>query len=30
VLLIVDADGEAAIHQRLADDPWALLVNSAP
>jgi uncharacterized protein YciI len=23
VLLIVDADGEAAIHRRLADDPWA-------
>jgi uncharacterized protein YciI len=22
VLLIVDADGEAAIHRRLADDPW--------
>jgi uncharacterized protein YciI len=23
VLLIVDARGEAAIHRRLADDPWA-------
>jgi uncharacterized protein YciI len=23
VLLIVDADSEAAIHRRLADDPWA-------
>jgi hypothetical protein len=23
VLLIVDADGEAEIHDRLADDPWA-------
>ena len=23
VLLIVDAVGEAAIHRRLADDPWA-------
>ena len=22
VLLIVDADGEAEIHRRLADDPW--------
>jgi uncharacterized protein YciI len=22
VLLIVEADGEAEIHQRLADDPW--------
>jgi uncharacterized protein YciI len=24
VLLIVDADGEAEIHRRLADDPWAV------
>lgn len=24
VLLIVDADSEAEIHRRLADDPWAL------
>ena len=23
VLLVVDADSEAAIHRRLADDPWA-------
>jgi uncharacterized protein YciI len=23
VLLIVDADSEAAIHRRIADDPWA-------
>jgi uncharacterized protein len=22
VLLVVDADGEAEIHDRLADDPW--------
>ena len=24
VLLVVDADSEAEIHRRLADDPWAL------
>lgn len=24
VLLIVDADSEASVHQRLADDPWVV------